>query len=226
MRSIFLFCIVVFTCTSLIGQRYNAFDANGKRHGKWQKKYENIEQLRYEGTFDHGKEIGQFKFYKPNSGTSPTAIKTFLKNNDTVRVKYFTQKGKVISQGQMIGKERVGKWVYYHKGSNKIMMTEQYTSGKLNGEQLTYFTNGQLTEKTLYVAGKREGKSFIFSDSGVVMKEFTYGNDKLQGLTKYFDTDGTLLIEGNYKRGRKDGLWKYYKDGKLSEQKIFPINKR
>ncbi|WP_103070678.1 toxin-antitoxin system YwqK family antitoxin [Aquimarina sediminis] len=226
MRSTFLFCVLVFICFSALGQKYNTYDAQGKRHGKWQKKYNNSDQLRYEGTFDHGKEIGEFKFYKPNSDKFPTAIKTFTKNSDTVKVKYFTQKGKVISKGQMVGKNRIGLWEYYHNGSGKIMMTEQYKLGKLDGEQLTYFENGQLTEKTTYVDGKRNGKRIIYSESGVVMKEFTYENDKLHGATKYYDTDGILIIEGNYKRDRKDGIWNYYTKGKISEQKLFPIQKR
>ncbi|MBG6132327.1 antitoxin component YwqK of YwqJK toxin-antitoxin module [Aquimarina sp. EL_43] len=227
MRSIFLFCSLSFlVCCSVLGQKYNAFDANGKRHGKWQKKYKDSDQLRYEGKFDHGKEIGEFKFYKPINGEFPTAIKTFSKDNDTVGVKYFTQKGKVISEGQMIGKNRIGIWKYYHKGSDKIMMTEQYQSGKLEGEQLTYFENGQLTEKALYINGKQNGKRIMYSDTGVIIKEFTYENDQLHGITKYYDTNGILIIEGNYKRGRKDGMWNYYKEGKLSEQKLFPVQKR
>ncbi len=226
MRSIFLYCVFVILAISCYGQEFNAFDAEGKRHGRWQKKYENSDQIRYEGTFEHGKEVGEFKFYKPTSGSSPTAVKTFSKTNDSVKVRYFTKKGKVISEGAMINKDRVGKWTYYHNGSDKIMMTEQYTSGKLNGEQLTYFENGQLTEKISYVEGKRTGKRTMYSESGVVLKEFIYENDKLHGLTKYYDTDGTLIIEGNYKKDRKDGIWKYYKNGKLAEQKLFPMQKR
>lgn len=227
MRSIFLFCSLSFFISfSVLGQKYNIYDANGKRHGKWKKKYKDSDQLRYEGIFDHGKEIGEFKFYQPIGGNFPTAIKHFSKNNDTVRVEYFTQKRKVISQGQMIGKDRIGLWKYYHNESDKIMMIEQYQSGKLNGEQLTYFKNGQLTEKTSYIDGKQNGKRIMYSDTGVIIKEFTYENDQLHGITKYYDISGALIIEGNYKRGRKDGIWNYYKKGKLSEQKLFPIQKR
>ncbi|MBQ0735767.1 toxin-antitoxin system YwqK family antitoxin [Aquimarina celericrescens] len=225
MRSTFLFCVLGVISFSLLGQEYNTYDANGKRHGKWQKRYENSDQLRYEGTFDHGKEIGEFKFYKPSGGNTPTAIKIFSKDSDTVQIKYFTAKGKIISKGQMINKDRIGVWTYYHNGSDKIMMTEHYKSGKLNGEQLTYFENGQLTEKTIYVDGKRQGKRTMYSEKGVVLKEFTYENDQLHGMTKYYDTQGELIIEGNYKRDRKDGIWKYYENGKLSEQKLFPLQK-
>ncbi|MDY8133994.1 hypothetical protein [Aquimarina sp. 2201CG5-10] len=223
MRNIFLLSVLTLCSNISFGQNYNTYDADGKRHGEWRKKYENSNQLRYEGTFEHGKEVGEFKFYKPNSGKSPTAIKTFSRDTDTVKIKYFTQTGKVISEGSMIGKDRVGKWKYYHKDSPKVMMTEQYLSGKLSGEQLTYFDNGQLTEKVNYLNGKREGKRIIYSETGVVIKEFTYDNDQLHGVTKYYDTQGNLIIEGNYKNDRKDGVWKYYENGKLTERKQFPL---
>ncbi len=226
MRSTLIFCVLFFTNFLIFGQKYNQYDAQGKRHGKWQKKYENTDQLRYEGAFEHGKEIGKFKFYKPSSGDSPTAIKIFSKDSDTVAVQYFTKRGKVISEGKMVGKDRIDQWKYYHKGSDKIMMTEQYQSGKLNGKQLTYFENGQLTEKISFVNGKRQGKRIIYSEKGTTLKEFHYENDQLHGVTKYYDTNGKLIIEGNYKKDRKDGVWKYYEDGKLTEQKLFPLQKR
>ncbi len=226
MRSTFLCYVLAFTCCSIFGQEFNNFDTEGKRHGKWKKRFENSDQIRYEGTFDHGKEIGEFKFYRPSSGNTPTAVKIFSKDSDTITAKFFTKKGKVISQGKMVKKNRVGSWTYYHKGSDKIMMTEAYKDGKLHGPQLTYFENGQLTEKTLFADGKRQGKRIMYSEKGVVLKEFTYENDQLHGITKYFDTSGKLIIEGNYKRDRKNGIWKYYENGKLKEEKLFPVQKR
>lgn len=226
MQRIFLFFFFLMCVVNIgYGQKFNAFDADGKRHGKWQKKYDNSDQLRYEGTFEHGKEIGEFKFYKPNSGKIPTAIKMFSKDNDSVQVKYYTARGKVISQGKMLGKDRVGIWVYYHRGSTKVMMTEEYKRGKLDGEQKTYFENGQLTEKTVYENGEKQGKRIVYSEKGVMIKEFTYENDQLHGVTKYYDANGDVQIEGNYKRDRKDGVWNYYENGKLIEQKRFPIEK-
>jgi len=225
MHSKFLYFVLIMCSYIGVAQNYNAFDSEGKRHGKWQKKYKNSDQLRYKGTFDHGKEVGTFKFYKPSSGEQPTAVKIFSKATDTVSVQYFTNKGKVISEGKMIGKERVGLWKYYHKNSEKIMMTEEYESGVLNGQQLTYFENGQLTEKITYTKGQRQGKRIVYSKEGLVIKEFTYLNDKLHGTTKYYNTDGTLKIEGVYKKDRKNGIWNYYENGKLVEQKLFPLKK-
>ena len=223
MRFFFYLCILY--CPLLKAQIFNAYDKDGKRHGKWKKMFEKSDQIRYEGTFDHGKEIGTFKFYKPDSGIQPTATKLFSKTNDTVLVKYFTRKGNVISEGKMVKKNRIGLWKYYHQNSTKIMMTESYDSGKLQGKQSTYFKSGRITEATFYNQGKKVGKSEIFSEDGVKIKEFTYKNDLLHGPTKYYNTKGTLMIEGNYNQDRKKGVWKYYKNGKLEKEVKFPKQK-
>lgn len=226
MKYYFLICFLWALTSSSIAQSYNLYDANGERHGKWQKTYVNSKQLRYEGNFEHGKEIGEFRFYKPSSGTKPTAIKIFSKKTDTVHVSYYSQKGTLMSKGTLLNKKRVGRWEYYHNNSDKLMMTEFYENDTVHGEQLTYFPNGQLTERVVYAHGKRQGKRFIYSEQGVLIKEFTYLNDQLHGMVKYYDPDGILLIEGTYKRDRKDSIWTYYKNGKLSERKLFPLRSK
>jgi len=226
MRNIWLLFVVIFNAAISFAQTHNLYDAEGKRHGKWQKKYENTNQLRYEGTFDHGKEVGEFKFYKPSSGKNPTAIKIFSTYTDTVQVAYFTNKKKVISKGAMIDKDRVGNWIYYHKDYSKVMMTEVYQLGQLHGDRITYFENAQIAEKTTYIHGKKHGKSSFYSEDGIIIKEFTYEHGELHGATRYYDIKGNIKIEGNYKRDRKDGIWKYYEDKKLVDKKTFPLYKK
>ena len=222
-RSILVISIIISGVLCASAQTYNAVDADGKRHGIWQKKYDNSTQLRYEGTFEHGKEVGVFKFYQPSNGEKPTAIKTFSKASDSVQVRYYTLAQQIISEGVMIKKKRVGTWKYYHKNSPKIMMTETYIDGKLDGEQRVYFKNKQLAEVSEYTAGKRNGIQVIYAEDGALIKKYTYIAGELHGPTAYYDTSGVLLIEGNYKNDRKDGIWKYYENGKLKERKKFPL---
>ena len=42
----------------------NLNDAQGKRHGEWKVNFPGSNQTKFEGTFNHGKETGKFKFYK------------------------------------------------------------------------------------------------------------------------------------------------------------------
>ncbi|AXT19494.1 toxin-antitoxin system YwqK family antitoxin [Flavobacteriaceae bacterium AU392] len=204
-------------------QEINQFDANGNRHGVWKKKFDDTEQIRYEGEFNHGREIGLFKFYKLIKKKSVlTATKEFNDSNLSAKVKFLSSKGKVISEGKMIGKTYVGDWIYYHNNSTKVMTSETYTNeGLLTGKRLVYYKTGQLAEEANYVNGKLEGVSKWISLKNVVLKEFIYENNELHGIAKYHNPKGELLAEGNYKRGKKVGIWKYYENGKLIEEKDF-----
>ena len=153
-------------------QDINQFDEEGKRHGIWKKNFDETKQIRYQGTFNHGKEVGEFKFYKLVKKKSVlTATKVFNTNDTTAEVKFFASNGKVISEGKMDGRLYVGKWVYYHNKSDKIMTLENYNSnGELNGEKLVYYIDGVVAERANFVNGKQQGKSYWYSVKEVVLK--------------------------------------------------------
>ncbi len=224
MKFLFLFFvgIVVGTPTLLAQVDINQMDAQGKRHGLWKKMYPGNKQVRYEGTFEHGKEIGTFKFYCEKCKSQPSVVKEFNTSNSIFEVKYYTVKGKLVSEGKMDGKDRIGEWLYYPKKFSTIMTREQYKNGKLDGKKITYYPNGKVTEETNFVNGLKEGENNYYSPEGVLLKKLKYRNDQLVGEAFHYDASGALMIEGFYKEGRKDGIWKYYKRGKLVLEEKYP----
>jgi antitoxin component YwqK of YwqJK toxin-antitoxin module len=219
----FTLLILFFISTTISAQDINQFDAHGKRHGIWKKTFEGTIQVRYEGEFSHGKEIGLFKFYKLIKKESVlTATKQFNESDNTADVKFLSSRGKVISEGKMNGKLYVGKWMYYHNNSNKIMTLETYDNeGRLQGKRIVFYENGQLAEEVNYEEGSIEGVSKWYSLKGTVLKEFVYKNNELHGIAKNYNGKGEILTEGSYQRGKKTGVWKYYEEGKLVKQKDF-----
>lgn len=219
---LFLLSLVGFPAWSQESQEeINSYNDQGERHGPWKGYYEEEpSQLKYEGTFDNGEEIGVFKFYQPGL-KQPVATKTFRPASDTVEVKYLAQNGKIISEGNMLGQDRIGTWTYYHKNSDKVMMVENYKKGKLQGEKLTYYDNGQIAEKAKYENGKLQGERMLYSVKGVVLEHLTYDNGELHGPAKFYNGKGELMSEGNYKRDKHSGIWKYYENGSLKEEKDF-----
>ncbi|WP_406684068.1 toxin-antitoxin system YwqK family antitoxin [Seonamhaeicola sp. MEBiC1930] len=215
--------IILFVSLSISAQSVNQFDDNGKRHGTWKKNFEDTKVLRYEGQFDHGKEIGRFKFYKNIRGKAVlTASKEFNAANNKALVKFFSSRGKIISEGEMDGKKYIGTWKYYHNDSDKLMTQENYNlKGNLDGERFVYYSNGQVAEKQNYVDGKLEGESVWYSIKNVILKQFVYVNGELHGVSKYYNPKGELIAEGSYKLGKKHGIWKYYEHGSLVEEKDF-----
>ena len=206
---------ILFGSSLCAQESINQMDANGKRHGVWKKTFPGTQQIRYEGTFKHGKEVGVFKFYCEECGKQPSVVSTFNDKDDSAWVQYFTIKGKLVSEGKMINKEREGEWVAYHEKSKQVMSREFYKDGKLHGKQTTYYPDGKVTEEITYVNGIKEGENLYYSPEGVLIKKLQYRNT-------YYDAFGVVVIEGNYKQGKKHGLWKYYKNGQLEMEEIYP----
>lgn len=207
-------------------QEINQFDENGKRHGKWTKKFEGTDQTRYEGVFSHGMETGTFKFYKiPEEKEEGKAYlfatKTYKDSTDLVEMRYFTPKGNLLTQGQVRNRERVGKWIYYHPDTEKTMREENYVNGKLDGLQTTYFPNGDTTKSEEYENGVLNGLVKIYAQGEILQKYYTYKNGELNGLVKYFDEKGNLIAEGNYKSNKKTGVWKTYENGGVVKTEEF-----
>lgn len=217
---IFFFCLTV----SVSQEVHNQYDKSGKRHGPWRGYYDDDKsKLRYEGEFEHGNEVGLFKFYEEGL-KHPVATILFSPGTDTVQVKYLSQSSRVISEGKMFDKKRIGVWTYYHKGSNKPMTVENYQEGQLHGEKIVYYDNGTIAEKAFYDKGTLQGQRILYSEKGVVLEQLTYVNGELHGPAKFFNGRGELVSEGVYKNDKHHGIWKYYENGKLKEQKDFSAN--
>ena len=220
-RLFFMFILTIISCNVFAQNEVNQFDTNGLRHGLWKKYFDQTEELRYEGQFDHGKEIDTFKFYTLNNKKSVlSAVKVFNPNNNKASVKFLSSKGKTISEGTMNGRLYVGKWTYYQNKFAGILSTEFYNDeGNLEGVKTVYYVNGQIAEQANYKNGMLEGVSKWYSEKGKLIKDFLYKNDELHGPAKYYDADGVLLAEGEYQHGRKHKVWSYYEGGKLKETK-------
>lgn len=221
-RILFVFGFLFFDLPSAKGQSgINQVNSKGERHGEWREYYDDDqEMLKFEGRFVNGKEIGLFKFYKEGL-KQPAAILEFDANSDTVAARYLSQNGKTISEGKMVNKMNVGEWTYYHKDSDKIMMTENYKNGKLHGIKKIYYDNGVVAEEAHYANGELEGPRRLYSVKGVVLEDLLYEAGELHGPAKIYNGKGELMSEGNYKRNKHHGTWRYYENGNLKEEKEF-----
>jgi len=214
-----IFCILASGFIS--AQDFNQFDEDNKRHGKWQKTFENSKILRYEGQFNHGKPVGTFKFYEAIDNKAVLVAKRiFNETNDLADVTFYTSKGNIIGQGKMKDKTYVGEWTYYHKDSKQLMTQEFYNEkGELNGVKKVYYLSGGLAETTNYVNGKLEGESIAYSEKGDTLRIETYKDNKFHGPYKTYDLKGNLTQEGNYYNDLRKGVWSFYENGKLIEKK-------
>src|SRR6476469_2758778 len=61
-------------------ENINKLDENGKKHGLWRGLFDESKRVRYEGTFDHGKETGIFTFYDDTKAHTVVATHDFTKS--------------------------------------------------------------------------------------------------------------------------------------------------
>jgi len=203
------------TTISLAQQKINQYDLNGKRNGHWEKHYNN-NNIRYKGQFNHGKEVGVFKYFSPSNTKIPIIVKTFNPNNNTAQVKYYGLDGKLESVGEMDGTKRIGKWLYYHTDGKTVMSEENYINGKLSGIYKTYFSTGKLTELGHYKDGLLNGNYKKYSIKGFLYQDLNYIKGKLNGLATYYNRiTGKIITRGTFNNDKRVGTWRYYKNGKL-----------
>lgn len=218
MKSIVVTVMLFFMSIVSMAQDINKMDANGKRHGQWKGVYEDTKLPRYEGTFEHGKETGTFRFYE-NSKKSPlAATREFSDKDNSCYTIFYGEKEKKTGEGREVNKIRQGEWKFYHPDGKTIMSIETYKDGKIIGIRKVFFTNGNIAEETAYVNGVKQGAFKKYTEKGLVLEEATYVKDQFHGVATYRNDAGEVVSTGNYKNGKKAGIWKFYKAGKLDKE--------
>ena len=219
-KSLLFFLILFVSGTAIAQEKINQLDAQGRRTGVWKKYYDN-NNIRYEGQFVAGKEIGVFNYYSELSTTHPMLVKTFSEGSDNAKVSYFYEDGMLESEGSMNGINRIGKWTYYNTDGKTIVSEENYENGLLNGITTTYFVTGKKAETATFKKGKLYGNVLRYSSEGILMDDLHYENGKLHGSAKYFNVAGKLVRKGNYENDQKVGNWEYFENGEpISAKKI------
>ena len=150
MKYLFLFLLV---CCQVVAQEINAVDSQGKKHGQWKGTYADTGRPRYEGTFEHGKETGVFKFYDNTKDGKVIATREFNPKDNSCYTIVYNQNGNKVSEGKLVNRIEEGEWKCYHEDSPQIMTQEFYTKGKLNGIRKVYYKSGKLAEEWGYKKG-------------------------------------------------------------------------
>ncbi len=220
--------MILLTICSLAGYAQsteNALDENGLRHGPWKGYYEDSKILRYEGNFNHGKEIGVFTYNANSDKKIVMATRNFDAKNNAYTI-FFDEKNFKVSEGNVVNKLREGVWKYYHKESTKVMTTENYVKDKLQGIRKVFYIDGKVAEEVKYINNLKEGISKKYSKKGILIEESNFVNDKLEGSYKVYDDSGKLVIKGQFKEDKKKGIWQYFKNGKLVKEENKDILKK
>ncbi|MGV1013138.1 MAG: toxin-antitoxin system YwqK family antitoxin [Flavobacterium sp.] len=215
----YLVIILFFTC-SLFAQNNNQLDANGKKQGVWKGTYEQSKRPRYEGTFEHGKEVGMFKFFDDTSVGTLIATREFNSKDNSCYSVFYNQKGNKVSEGKLVNKLYVGEWKYYHEDSPLVMTSENYSNGKLNGLRKVTYPSGKIAEEAYYKNGKKDGSYKKYTESGIVLEESLYKNGEFEGLAIFRSPDNVVVAKGIFVKGKKEGIWEFNTNGKITKENM------
>lgn len=209
-----MLCLVFFGFAQAQTE-YNKLDAKGLKHGLWKGFYEESKRPRYQGTFEHGKEVGMFQFFDDTQKGDVVATREFnVKDNSAYTIFYDQNKNKV-SEGKVVNKLFEGEWKYYHFQSPALMTTENYKNGKLEGLRTVYFLNGKIAEQINYKNNQKEGVYKKYSENGVVLEESFFKNNEYEGLAIFRNENGVVVSKGMFTKGLKTGTWELLENGKM-----------
>ena len=204
----------------------NKLDEKGNKNGVWKGYYLESKRLRYEGTFDHGKEIGVFNFYDDTKAQTVIATREFNAKDHSAYTIFYNQSRSKVSEGKEVNRLLEGLWKYYHENSTDIMTLENYKSGKLEGLRSVYYPGNILAEQTNYTNGIKNGAYKKYSIKGVLLESSNYKDGQFDGKAVYKDPLGNIVAQGIYVNGKKKGIWQFYENGKLvSEENMSKVKK-
>lgn len=206
---------------------YNQLDDKGRKHGIWKGIYPESKRPRYEGTFDHGKEVGVFNFFDDTKAQSIIATREFKSKDNSVYTIFYDQNKNKVSEGKQVNRVYEGKWKYYHEASKEIMTIENYKNGKLEGLRSVFYPSTKIAEEANYVNGIKQGKYKKYSEKeSIILEESNYKDGEYDGPAIYRDPLGNIVAHGKYINGKKKGMWQFYENGKLvSEENMSKVKK-
>jgi antitoxin component YwqK of YwqJK toxin-antitoxin module len=212
-----LFVLLLLNVFCLYAQTdVNKLDEKGKKHGVWKGFYEESKRPRYEGTFDHGKEIGIFNFYDDTKAKSIIATREFNAKDNSAYTIFYDQNKNKVSEGKVVNKLFEGQWKYYHHASKNSMTLENYVNGKLEGLRTVFYISGKIAEEISYKNNLKNGFYKKYTEKGVLLEESAI----------FSDTNGNVVSKGQFVNGKKSGIWQFFEKGKLVKETnmSFPEN--
>ncbi len=197
------------------------------------------------GWYKEGEIVGEWETYFRDGTLSST--KYYLEDEPHGDIVYYDEKGRIseisryfygafngvimfdtngVETGQYMLKD--GAAVNEYKDQNdKLKVRKEYRGGKQNGEQVSYYANGQMSSKGLVVDGDREGEWKWYYRDGSLSSEGAYSEGERSGKWKWYFKNGKVSSEREYDRGMQTGKSvRYYENGKIERENNYRYDER
>ena len=199
------------------GRAVNKIDAEGRRQGLWEKKYDDG-NIRYRGHFWDNNPDGVFKNYY--DGDSIEGIYVYSDNGKVAHAHIFYSTGALWAEGKFVNQKEDSIWKYYDEAQH-LKRKDYYINGKENGKQVIFYPSGNTLQVKNFSNGLAEGPFQQFFDEGGLKEEGTFVHGMLQDTLYVYDPDGKISVKGKYVNDLHEGGWIYYVDGEPKDTLIY-----
>lgn len=90
------------------------------------------------------------------------------------------------------------------QGEGEYITIDRYDDSKsiFDGEQISFYKNGNIASKLFFKNGKQTGNFEINYENGLLQRKGTIGANGLEGLYTEFQGDGTICVQMEYHNGQ------------------------
>ena len=209
-----LITLILFICiTQPLICQINQTDAEGKKHGYWEKRYDNGE-IRYRGEFIHGVPVETFeRFY--DDGSLQAIIK-YRSPSENYATLYYPEIDAKIAEGKYIDQERDSVWTFYSE-EGILTSKETYQNGEKEGLTEIFYADGSISERIMFKEDEKNGLwEQYFNNGQPKLRAQVINGVKYDGKYTTYYPDGMKLEEGKYVDGKKESSWyQFNEDGSV-----------
>ena len=203
------FILLSGQCWPQSGQPINQTDREGRKQGRWIKKYPDGNIL-YDGYFKNDKPAGEFKrYYEDNTLKS---LLVFSPDGTEAEATLYYRNGFTASTGKYVNQLKEGKWQFFSPTSKGLLISEEeYSGNRKNGPAVKYYPDGKAAEKLYFKNNVRHGECLKYYPDGTLNLKTYYTDGKLNGSFEAFFENGNPEMTGQYKNDLREGVWVIYK---------------
>jgi len=145
-------------------------------------------------------------------------ISTTLRKSGPIDVIQYFPDGSKKSQATYNEKENIiGTQTFYYP-SGRVMETDEYVDGDMQGYSIGYYPNGAKKLENHYAEGKMDGYHCSYFQHGQKKEEGWHSKDNAQGTWTSYNELGALLDSAYYFNGENHGYKStFWPDGKKEE---------
>jgi len=100
--------------------------------------------------------------------------------------------GQVKSEGQLIGKIKVGRWIYYHE-NGRIEKIGAYLNNREIGQWTYFYSDGKKQEEGSYTDSQLDGQWTYYYPKVQLFTQISFNSGKVDSGLKIYNNEGKLL---------------------------------